>query len=121
MAFVISAHSVKMRYPQFANVPSTQIEFLIEDAALQVDWTWGIYEIPGMMALVAHKLTMDLSRAASATGQQIASESYSGVMSVTYTPAPPLSSDEVEDLNSTYYGVQFKALREAAVGSVAIV
>lgn len=118
---VISAHTVKMRYPQFVSVPSSQIEFVIEEAALQVDWTWGIYEARGMMTLTAHMLTVELSRAGSATGQQIASESFPGVVSISYTTAPTLNDEAVDDLSQTIYGVQFKALREAAVGSVAIV
>ena len=32
---IISAHSVKMRWPMFESVPSTQIEFAIEEAALK--------------------------------------------------------------------------------------
>ena len=118
---VISAHTVKMRYPQFVSVPSTQIEFAIEEAALWVDDTWGVYEARGMMLLTAHNLTVELSRAASATGQQIASESFPGVVSITYTTAATLSDDAVDDLSQTIYGVQFKALRDAAVGSVAVV
>jgi hypothetical protein len=118
---VISAHTVKMRYPQFVSVPSTQIEFAIEEAALWVDDTWGIYEARGMMLLTAHFLTVELTRAASGTGQQIASESFPGVVAVTYTTAPQLSDDAVDDLSQTIFGIQFKALRDAAVGSVAIV
>lgn len=118
---VISAHTVKMRFPEFETVPSTRIEFAIEEAALQVDWTWDIYEANGMMWLTAHILAMEIARSGSGTGQQIASESFSGVLSVTYTTAPALTDIEVEDLSQTFYGVKFKALREAAVGSVAIV
>ena len=118
---VISAHTVKMRYPQFVSVPSTQIEFAIEEAALWVDDTWGVYEARGMMLLTAHNLTVELTRAASSTGQQIASENFPGVVSVTYTTAEPLSDDAVDDLAQTIYGIQFKALRDAAVGSVAVV
>jgi hypothetical protein len=118
---VISAHTVKMRFPEFEPVQSTRIEFAIEEAALQVDWTWGIYEALGMMWLSAHILMMEISRAGSSTGQQIASESFPGVVSVTYTTAPPLTDVEVDDLSQTFYGVRFKALRDAAVGSVAIV
>jgi hypothetical protein len=121
MAYVISAHSFKMRYPEFVDVPSTQIEFAIEDAATQVDSTWGIYEKPGMLRLTAHIVQVQISRSGSATGQPITSESFPGVVSVTYASPAALSGDALNDLSASYYGVQFKAIRDAAVGSVAVV
>jgi hypothetical protein len=118
---VISAHTLKMRFPEFVNVASTWIEFAIEEASLWVDATWGIYEALGMYYLSAHFLTMAISRAASGTGQQIASESFPGVVAITYATAPTLSDDAVEDLSQTYYGVRFKALRDMAVGGPVVV
>jgi hypothetical protein len=118
---VISAHTVKMRFPEFVNVASSWIEFAIEEASIWVDATWGIYEALGMYYLTAHILTMSLSRAASGTGQQIASESFPGVVAVTYTTAPSLAADAVEDLTQTYYGMRFKALRDVAIGGPVVV
>lgn len=118
---IISAHSFKIRFPEFEAVPSSRIEFYIEEAALEVDAAWEARQTLGMLYLTAHKLMMALSRAGSATGQQIASESFPGVLSVTYTTAPALTDAAVEDLSQTFYGVRFKALRDAAVGSVAVV
>lgn len=118
---VISAHSVKMRFPELAQYPSSLIEFAIEEASLQVDDTWGIYQALGLLYLSAHILIMGISRGASGTGQPITSESFPGVVSVSYAAPPPLTADAVEDLDQTFYGVRFKALRDAAVGTVAIV
>ena len=43
------------------------------------------------------------------------------MVSVTYASPAALSGDALNDLSATYYGVQFKSLRDAAVGSVAVV
>jgi hypothetical protein len=118
---IISAHTVKMRFPEFETVQSTQIEFAIEEAAMWVDSTWGDLQALGLLYLSAHYLMMWASRAGSGTGQQIASEGYTGVVSVTYTTAPQLTETEVDDLSQTFYGVRFKSLRDAAVGGPAVV
>jgi|ERR1700719_1416090 len=116
----ISAHSIKMKFPEFTDVPSTQIEFAIEEAALNVDSTWGTRQVLGLLYWTAHILMFAISRAASGTGQQIASESFAGVMSITYQNAPPLDADQ-DDLSATPYGLRVRALMEAQFPAVAII
>lgn len=123
MAQVISAHSFKIKFPEFEKVASTRIEFAIEEAALSVDASWGSYQALGMLYYSAHVLLCEISRAASATGQRVASESFAGVLAITYQQDSVNSADpDAQDLTTTFYGLRFLDLMERAVGpAIAII
>lgn len=113
MAQVISATAVKIKFPEFVDKPDTQIEMAIEEAALEVDSTWDKtseggpnYQIVGMLYMTAHILAVQTAMAASGTGQRIASESFAGVVSVTYQTDPTPGDVSIKDLSSTAYGLR---------------
>jgi hypothetical protein len=121
MAQIISAHNFKMRFPRFADAPDTGIEFAIEEAALSVDWTWGKYQIIGMMYMTAHVLLVEQMRAASGTGQEVASESFAGVLSISYKDGAPVSQPDLDDLSTTFYGQRVQDLMARIFPAVAII
>lgn len=106
MAQIISAQSVKMKFTELAELPAAQIELAIEEAALEVDSTWGDLQVIGMLYMTAHILTVQSVHGQSGTGQQIQSESWGGVMSVTYAAGPSVSEMSISDLRSTHYGLR---------------
>lgn len=108
-SLVVSAHTMKLRFPEFAAVDNAAIEFAIEEANLGVDATWpASHANLGIMYLSAHYLMVYLSRQESGTGQQIKSESFAGVMSITYAEqAQPLTDADTDDLKTTPYGVRY--------------
>lgn len=121
MTQVINSITFKNRFHRFINVPDSRIEFAIEEAALSVDWTWGVYQVVGMLYMTAHILMVEIMRAASGTGQEIASESFAGVLSVTYKPTAEPSEADMEDLSTTYYGQRVRDIMMRAFPAVAIV
>jgi len=119
MAITLNAHSMKAKFPEFSSLSDTTIESAIEEAALFVDYTWDKYQLLGWMYLTAHYLMVTLANAESATGQVIESESFAGMMSVTYKAGETKPSYDNED--STPYGVRFKALRDGQFPAVMVI
>lgn len=102
-----SAINIKMKFPEFADLADGTIEFAIEEASRGVDDTWLTKDQTlGVMYLTAHYLMVSISRAESASGQQVRSETI-GRMSITYeTPAQPTNAD-ASDLTTTPYGTRY--------------
>lgn len=113
----VSAVTIKQVYPAFADTSDAAIEFAIQEARHSVDATWGDDQQLGLLYMVAHILVVKQSIAQSGSGQQVLSESFAGMMSITYSAAAPPSFD---DLTSTPYGVQFKALLDANFPAIGI-
>lgn len=121
MSQVINAVTFKNRFNRFADAPDSRIEFAIEEAALSVDATWGQYQTVGMLYMTAHILQVELVRTASGTGQEIASESFAGVLSVTYKTSDPVAQSDLDDLSTTYYGQRVQDIMARIFPAVAII
>jgi hypothetical protein len=120
MSQIINAVTFKNRFHRFKDAPDSRIEFAIEEAALSVDWTWGQYQTLGMLYMTAHILLVEIMRAASGTGQEVASESFAGVLSVTYKTSAPTAADK-GDLSTTYYGQRVEDIINRIFPAVAII
>ena len=110
---VPTTSSIKMRFPEFANVDDAVIEFAIEEARTEFgdgeNWTTGASI--GLLYLSAHFVSCSLARSASGGvggDSQIKSESF-GRFSVTYadTSNPAATPD---DKDSTSYGRRYLEL-----------
>ena len=121
MAQIINAITFKNRFHRFIGVPDSRIEFAIEEAALSVDWTWEQYQTIGMLYMTAHILMVEIMRATSGTGQEVASESFAGVLSVTYKPSAAVSETDLDDLGSTWYGQRVQDIMMRVHTAVAVV
>jgi hypothetical protein len=101
-----SSVNMKMRFPEFADVEDTTIEFAIEEASGGVDDSWlDRDKTLAVMYLAAHYLMVSIQRSESATGQSIRSETI-GRMSITYDSAGAVNAD-AGDLGSTQYGTRY--------------
>jgi len=117
-----TALSMKLRFPEFADVDDSVLEFAIEEARLGVrtNWTTG-YNI-AIMYLAAHYVAASI--AASISGGlggevEIASESY-GRFSITY--AQPQNANAVHsDTSTSSYGQRYDALVERNFGGPRII
>jgi hypothetical protein len=121
MSQVINSVTFKNRFARFIDAPDARVEFAIEEAALFVDASWGQYQALGLLYRAAHILMVELMRAASGTGQEVASESFAGVLSVTYKTTPTATEGSMDDLETTQYGLRFKELYSLVFPAVAIV
>ena len=121
MSQVINSVSFKDFFLRFRDAPDTRVEFAIEEAALSVDATWGQYQTLGMMYMTAHNLLVELMHAGSGTGQEVASESFAGVLSVTYKDGAAVSQPDLDDLSTTYYGQRVQDLMARIFPAVAII
>jgi hypothetical protein len=117
----INATTFKNRFHRFINVPDGRVEFAIEEAMLSVDATWQQYQTVGLLYMTAHILMVEIMRAASGTGQELASESFAGVLSVTYKPSATPSETDLDDLSTTYYGQRVQDIMARVFTAVAIV
>jgi hypothetical protein len=116
----INSTTFKNRFHRFINVPDSRVEFAIEEAMLSVDSTWAQYQIQGLLYMTAHILMVEIMRAASGTGQELASESFAGVLSVTYRPTD-IGKTDLDDLSTTYYGQRVQDIMMRVFTAVAIV
>jgi hypothetical protein len=121
MAQVINSFTFKNRFHRFKDVPDARIEFAIEEAALSVDWTWEQYQTQGMLYMTAHVLMREIMHAASGTGQEVASESFAGVLSVTYRPSEQSVDKDIGDLSTTFYGQRVLDIMARVHTAVAVV
>lgn len=115
-----TAAQFKARFPIFSDTDDTVIAALITEASRRVDNTWkeGDYQ-PAIMYLAAHLLATDNSAEGSsvqvgaAGGRTIASESFGGGLSRSYTNSSfnaegSLSADD--EYGTTEYGRRYYAL-----------
>src|SRR5215472_18494659 len=102
---MITAASVKMRFPAFVSADDSQVEFAIEEAQRMVDSTWLPEDQPlAMLYLTAHYLAVDAMTSESGTGQIVQSERI-GALSTTFASVK-LPPDACE-LETTIYGRRF--------------
>lgn len=103
-----TASSIKLKFPEFQSQQDTAIEFAIEEARLGVDDSWNAAEgTIALMYLAAHHMMVTISRAESATGQRLRSESMDG-MSKTYDVDEQRPS--AADYSTTSYGERYLEL-----------
>lgn len=117
----VTATAIKNKFHEFGSEADTHIEFAIEEASLNVDDTWleGDRRL-AVMYLTAHYLKVAISRAASDTGQQIASERI-GEISISYHPTPQPTMVNQSDLTTTPYGTRFLELAKFNFPGVLVV
>lgn len=118
---VPTASNVKFKFPEFASVADSDVEFAIEEASRNVDDSWleGDRTL-ALMYLTGHYLAQSLQRAASATGQKIRSERV-GDMSITYeNPTEPTNVDQ-NDLYTTMYGRRYMELAHINFPGIAVI
>ena len=106
----VSSSNMKLRFPEFADVPDAQIEFAIEEASRAIDTTWLEKDrLTAWMYLAAHYVMVSLQRAASGTGQEIASERFAD-FTLTYRESKLENPGDLDDYDSTAYGKRFVKL-----------
>lgn len=105
-----TATSIKLRFPEFADVDDAQIEFAIEEAKLEVsDTNWTVGYNVALVYLTAHYVSAAISRidSAGAGGESaIASESI-GRLSITYARSNTKVEAVADDKESTSYGRRY--------------
>jgi len=115
----LTTANIKMRFSEFEDVDDAKIEFAIEEAGRCIDDSWLVKD--KMLAwsyLSAHYLMVWVSRAASGTGQKIASERI-GEISVTYDNTAGQSSET--DLTTTPYGVRYFELAQKNFPAIMVI
>jgi hypothetical protein len=108
-----TASSIKMRFPEFADVDDAVIEFAIEEARLEVGTNWTSGQNVAIVYLTAHYVACSVSTSLSGgTGDTgpIASESI-GRLSISYQNNGNGAVNAVQgDKSSTSYGRRFNEL-----------
>ena len=108
-----TATSIKLRFPEFADVGDAVVEFAIEEARLEVTDSWTAGYNVAIAYLVAHYVAC--AKAASASGGTggsdiIASESI-GRLSFSYAQSQQSKVEPVaDDKESTSYGRRYLEL-----------
>lgn len=121
---VPSAANMKFKFPEFVQVDDTTIEFAVEEASVAVgqgDWINDANLTLALMYYAAHILMVSISRAESATGQMIKSESIGGEIAVTYESIQQPSDKNPDDLTTTPYGVRYLRLLKQNMPAVIVV
>lgn len=117
----VTALAIKNKFHEFMDEPDTHIEFAIEEASLNVDDSWiESNRALAVMYLTAHYLKVAISRAASDTGQQIASERI-GEISISYHPTQQPTIASQSDLTTTPYGTRWLELAKFNFPGVLVV
>jgi hypothetical protein len=121
----ITANNVRMKFSEFADttaVPDAMIEMAIEEANLGVDNSWLASNVNlGLLYLTAHYLMVTISRAESATGQQVQSESYGSELKITYKVKDDVPPTDATLLDTTPYGIRYLELVGMNQPAVAII
>jgi hypothetical protein len=106
----ITAASMKLKFPEFAEQDDASIEFAIEEAARNVDDTWLAKDKNlAWMYMAAHYLSVAINNNSDVNNQQVQSERI-GEISVTYANAPQPTLKDSTDLASTTYGMRYREL-----------
>lgn len=105
-----TATSIKLRFPEFSDIPDMTVEFAIEEASRHVDDTWLPEDKPlALSYLAAHYIMVAKSRQESDSGQMISAETI-GRISIRYaTPEQPKAASP-SDLTTTPYGARYLEL-----------
>lgn len=123
MAARVNSTAMKLKFPEFANVPPATIEFAIAEAALGVGANWIDDEnrMLGQMYLAGHYLMVSIQRSESATGQKIKSERIGADFSVTYADDNKQAIADPNDFTTTVYGSRYLSLLQANIPAIAII
>lgn len=106
----VTAQTMKIKFPEFADEDDVRIEFAIEEAARNVDDTWLAKDKNlAWMYMAAHYLSVSINNATVVNNKQVASERI-GEISVTYATTPAPSPKDPTDLSSTSYGQRYREL-----------
>jgi len=119
---IVSAQSIKLKYPEFRSQPDYIVQLAVDDANNYVDSAvWMPADITYATSLLAaHFLMVRISRTASGTGQLVRSETI-GSISIAYeNPEMPKQPDPL-DFTTTPYGSEFQALLNRNFPAVAVV
>jgi hypothetical protein len=119
---VVSAQSIKLKYPEFQSQSDAIVQLAVDDANNYVDaMVWLPADITYATSLLAaHFLMVRISRTASGTGQLVRSETI-GSISIAYeNPEMPKQPDPL-DFTTTPYGSEFQALLNRNFPAVAVV
>ncbi len=119
-----TATSIKLRFPEFADVDDAIVEFAIEEARLGVRDNWLVGYNIAIVYLTAHYVASSIAAsAAGGTGSDgdIASETI-GRLSITYAQTSHTPSTAVAgDTSTTSYGRRYDELVERNFGGPVIV
>lgn len=106
----VTATSIKLRFPEFAEEQDSFIEFAIEEANRLVDHTWDSTDQDlALSYLTAHYMMVSISRRESATGEIVQSERV-GEISVTYATRQQPTLATYDDFSTTPYGSRYLEL-----------
>lgn len=114
--------SIKNRFPVFANVPDSVVEFAIEEASLVVDGSWGTAteQLLAISYVVAHFLMVGIQRMESGSGQIVSSERI-GEMSISYLAQAVPTLKDPYDWATTAFGVRYLSILQRNVPAIAVV
>jgi len=117
-----TALSMKLKFPEFAGLVDTTIEFAIEEAGINFtgnsNWVSDANQTLAYMYLTAHHLMVTLARVQSGTGQRIKSESMDG-MSITYDTDG--KTPDSGDYTTTSYGSRYLDLIEMNFPAIGLI
>ena len=106
----VTAQSMKLKFPEFANQDDATIEFAIEEAARNVDDTWLAKDKNlAWMYMAAHYLSVAINNALVVNNKQVVSERI-GEISVTYAQPQQSTLKDPTDLATTTYGMRYREL-----------
>ncbi len=115
----------KIRYPEFDSIPDARVQFMLDDAALEVsEARWDTLYEKGSMLLAAHLLQLDLNRQEtedddSSEEGNLASKSI-GDVSYSFTKAAS-ESTSADWYLQTSYGTEYLRLKKrVGMGVVAV-
>lgn len=118
----VSPAHIKMKFPEFISNENVQVQFAIDEAALEVNDGW--YERDrdlAIMYLACHILATSVAENAilEEGGREVTSERI-GPMSTSYAVSGGGPSKR-GDLDTTSYGVRFKKLRRLNFPGMALI
>lgn len=117
----ITAATIKMKFPEFADQDDATIEFAIEEASRNVDDTWIAKDKPlAWMYMACHYLAIGVARANAVNTQLVQSESI-GEISVTYATVQQPTITKHSDLTTTSYGTRYLELVTLNFPSVLVI
>ena len=116
-----TAVSMRLKFPEFVDVPDAQIEFALEEAALGVSTDWYARDVNlAQMYLAAHLIAVGLAASETLGGADRVQSETIGRMSVTYR-AGGGSTATAGDYSSSTYGERYLALVNLNFPSVLII
>lgn len=114
----------KIRYPEFDSVLDARVQFMLDDAALEVsEARWGTLNEKGVMLLAAHLLSIDQDNNDSdddSGGEgNLASKSI-GDVSYSFSKATSESSSDDWYLSTSYGSEYLRLKKRVGMGVVAV-